>query len=87
MELSHGLMLELYRSVMLRTRSSGRLESQRLEGGRYVSRQEMESMKQVVEGDDVDRKIRAFCYPPHSGAWKEIDGRRQELPGEPDSTP
>lgn len=78
-ETSHAKMLDLFQSVMRRVGESGRLEADRVEGGRYISREEMESMKRVVEGDDVDRKIRAFWYPPHPGAWKEVDGRRREL--------
>lgn len=44
------------------------------EGGRYVSRAEMEAMKEVHEGDDVDRKIRAFWFPPYTGAWTRVNG-------------
>lgn len=38
-------------------------------GGRYVSREEMEAMKEIVAGDDVNRKIRAFWFPPYDGAY------------------
>lgn len=43
-------------------------------GGRYISRDEMEAMKEVKEGDDVDRKIRAFWFPPYDGAYKIVNG-------------
>ncbi len=43
-------------------------------GGRYVTRQEMEEMKEVKEGDDVHRKIRAFWFPPYHGAYKVVNG-------------
>lgn len=43
-------------------------------GGRYISRNEMESMKQVMPGDDVERKIRAFWFPPYDGAYIMING-------------
>lgn len=43
-------------------------------GGRYVSRARMEAMKEVKEGDDVERKIRAFWFPPYDGAYKVING-------------
>jgi methionyl-tRNA formyltransferase len=81
-ETSHARMLDLCRSVMQRVGASGRLEADRVEGGRYISRQEMELLKKVAEGDDVDRKIRAFWYPPHPGAWAEVDGKRRELTSE-----
>lgn len=38
-------------------------------GGRYISRDEMESMKKVLPDDDVSRKIRAFWFPPYDGAY------------------
>lgn len=44
------------------------------QGGRYVSRAEMEAMKEVREGDDVERKIRAFWFPPYDGAYRMING-------------
>lgn len=44
-------------------------------GGRHVSRAEMEVMKRVAPGDDIDRKIRAFWFPPYRGASIEVNGR------------
>lgn len=43
-------------------------------GGRYVTRSEMESMKEVRPGDDVARKIRAFWFPPYDGAFMMVNG-------------
>lgn len=48
-------------------------------GGRYVSRPEMEAMKEMRPGDDVARKIRAFWFPPYDGAYVMIDGVRCTL--------
>lgn len=42
--------------------------------GRYVSRAEMEAMKEVKPGDDIERKIRAFWFPPYDGAYKIVGG-------------
>jgi methionyl-tRNA formyltransferase len=47
--------------------------------GRYVTREEFESLRRVRAGDDLQRKLRAFWYPPHSGAEVEVDGRRLTL--------
>jgi methionyl-tRNA formyltransferase len=47
--------------------------------GRYVSRDEFEALRLVRPGDDLQRKLRAFWYPPHPGAVLEIDGRRLTL--------
>jgi methionyl-tRNA formyltransferase len=43
--------------------------------GRYVSRAELEQLRVVRPGDDLERKLRAFWYPPWPGALVELDGR------------
>jgi methionyl-tRNA formyltransferase len=43
--------------------------------GRYVDRDEFESLRHVRPGDDLGRKLRAFWYPPYPGALVEVDGR------------
>ena len=48
-------------------------------GGRYISREEMEAMKKISENDDIDRKIRAFWFPPYTGAYMEINGEKYTL--------
>ena len=48
-------------------------------GGKYVTRSEMESMKLVIDGDNVERKVRAFWFPPYDGAYIEIDGNKYTL--------
>ena len=35
--------------------------------GRYVDRAEFEALRVVRPGDDLERKLRAFWYPPHAG--------------------
>lgn len=52
----------------------GILETTPNQGGRYISRAEMEAMKEVKEGDDVSRKIRAFWFPPYDGAYQIVNG-------------
>jgi methionyl-tRNA formyltransferase len=47
--------------------------------GRYVTREEFESLRLVRPGDDLERKLRAFWYPPYPGAVLELDGRRLTL--------
>ena len=42
--------------------------------GRYVDADEFERLRRVRPGDDLDRKLRAFWYPPHAGAVVEVDG-------------
>jgi methionyl-tRNA formyltransferase len=43
--------------------------------GRYVTREEMERLRRVRPGDDLERKLRAFWYPPYPGATVELGGR------------
>lgn len=59
--------------------AGGQLQTTPNVGGRHFSRRDMEDMKYVREGDDVDRKIRAFWFPPYSGATIEIDGKPYTL--------
>jgi methionyl-tRNA formyltransferase len=47
--------------------------------GRYITREELERLRFVRPGDDLERKLRAFWYPPHPGAVLEVDGRRLTL--------
>lgn len=49
-------------------------------GGQYLSRPEMESLKEIdLETDDVERKVRAFWFPPYSGAYIEVRGKKYTL--------
>jgi methionyl-tRNA formyltransferase len=43
--------------------------------GRYVSGEDMERLRVVRPGDDLERKLRAFWYPPYPGAVIEVEGR------------
>jgi methionyl-tRNA formyltransferase len=40
-----------------------------------VSKEEFEELRRIKPGDDVERKVRAFWYPPYPGATVELDGR------------
>ena len=45
---------------------------------RYIRREEFESLRRIAPGDtaaQIDRKIRAFWFPPYGGACIERDGR------------
>jgi methionyl-tRNA formyltransferase len=44
-----------------------------------VSREEVERLRVVRPGDDLERKLRAFWYPPYPGAVLDVDGRRLTL--------
>lgn len=59
--------------------SSLKLDSFPNIGGRYISREQMEKMKQIQSGDDVARKVRAFWFPPYDGAYMELQNCRYTL--------
>ncbi len=77
---SQSFLLALYKKTLRRLGAQAEpLPATPNEGGRYVSRTEMEALKKVQPGDDIDRKIRAFWFPPYRGAYVEIDGAAYTL--------
>jgi methionyl-tRNA formyltransferase len=80
---SQERLLRLFKRVMARLLAGEELPRTPQGKGRYVDRAEFESLRLVHPGDDLDRKLRAFWYPPHPGAVLEVDGRRLTLVDEP----
>ena len=72
---SQERLYELFKRVMRRVLAGEELPRTPQGEGRYVSRGEFEAMRRVRPGDDLDRKLRAFWYPPHAGAVVDVDGR------------
>ena len=72
-------LLALFRAVIERALTGAELPRRPQGEGRYVSRDDFERLRVVRPGDDLDRKLRAFWYPPYPGAVLEIDGRRVTL--------
>jgi methionyl-tRNA formyltransferase len=72
---SQERLLELFKRVMSRALAGEALARTPQGRGRYVTRDEFESLRRIRPGDDVERKLRAFWYPPHPGALIEVDGR------------
>jgi methionyl-tRNA formyltransferase len=72
---SQARLYELFAAVMDRALRGEELPRTPQQGGRYVSREEFEGLRRIKPGDDVERKVRAFWYPPHPGATVEVDGR------------
>ena len=66
-----------------RHRSKTKLPTTPNIGGRYVSRDEMEATKQIHDGDNIEKKIRAFWFPPYDGAY--VKNQRSEI--HPDQSP
>jgi methionyl-tRNA formyltransferase len=79
---SQEQLLALFRRVMAKALAGEPLPRRpqaELGPSRYVDRAEFESLRVVRPGDDVERKLRAFWYPPHPGAVLKVDGRRLTL--------
>lgn len=69
----------LFQRVMRRALAGEELPRTPQGEGRYVGREEFESLRRVRPGDNLDRKLRAFWYPPYPGAVVEVDGRELTL--------
>ena len=72
---SQERLFELFAGVMDRALRGEELPRTPQGEGRYVSREELEELRRIRPGDDVERKLRAFWYPPWPGATVEVDGR------------
>jgi methionyl-tRNA formyltransferase len=69
--LAHKKLFELFKKIFFRLSQNEKLPSFPQGEGNYYSLEYVESLKQVDlndEADVIDRKIRAFWYPPYSGA-------------------
>ncbi len=79
-------LLELFKEVMLEFKLKKSGVPRRKQGnGRYIDRSEFERIRRITNKDsqeEIERKIRAFWYPPYEGAYVEIDGRRYTLVNE-----
>jgi methionyl-tRNA formyltransferase len=77
--LSQERLYGLFENVMRRALAGDELPRTPQGPGRYVGREEFESLRRVRPGDDLERKLRAFWYPPYPGAVIEVDGRELTL--------
>jgi methionyl-tRNA formyltransferase len=78
---SHEHMLQMFRDFIALVESDRAIPRmvQRPESGRYFTRKDMEQAMRVQESDTdelLDRRARAFWYPPYNGAYIERSGRR-----------
>jgi methionyl-tRNA formyltransferase len=76
---SQERLLGLFERVMGLARAGEALPRTPQGEGRYLTRAEFEELRVVRPGDDLERKLRAFWYPPWPGAVVEVDGRRLTL--------
>lgn len=77
---------ELFETVIDMFRRGEEIKTTANKGGIYLSADELEALKRVdLEKDSpeiIDRKIRAFFYPPHTGAKISASGREYTLANE-----
>ena len=76
---SQERLLGLFQRVLRRALAGEELPREPQGPGRYVAGEEFEALRRVRPGDDLDRKLRAFWYPPYPGALIEVDGRELTL--------
>lgn len=79
--LSEARMVSLFGRTYDRFASGERVElrSQKASEGRYYSRSDFDRAKVISPFDDedvVERKVRAYWYPPYEGAYVEVEGKR-----------
>jgi methionyl-tRNA formyltransferase len=79
---SQERLFDMFTRVIGRARAGEELPRTPQGEGRYVTREDFEELRRVRPGDDLDRKLRAFWYPPHPGAVVEVDGRELTLVSE-----
>jgi methionyl-tRNA formyltransferase len=77
--LSGERLVDLFGRVIDRLLAGEELPREPQGPGRYVSREDFEALRVVRPGDDLDRKLRAFWYPPYPGAVVDVNGRRLTL--------
>lgn len=79
---SQRRLLELFRWTVDELAAGRDLPRAAQGDGRYVTREEFESLRTVRLEDPPDltsRRIRAFWYPPHAGATLDLDGQTVTL--------
>jgi methionyl-tRNA formyltransferase len=76
---SQERLLRLFQSVMGRALAGGELPRTPQGEGRYTTLAELDRLRRVRPGDDLDRKLRAFWYPPWPGAVLEVEGETLTL--------
>lgn len=79
---SQNRLLGVFRQVVDTAVAGHELPREPQSDGRYVTRQQFEKMRMVPPGEDaetLERRIRAFWYPPYDGATIEIAGRTVSL--------
>lgn len=81
-DISNEKLFELFKSVNEMILRGEKLPHIVQEGGRYYSRSDFERLKIVtsdMSSEEIERRIRAFWYPPYEGAYIMLDNKKFEL--------
>ena len=82
---SQVFLLELFDEVIDELLQKGTLPRAPQDIGRLRTKEDFENLRRIQSGDtaeEIERKVRAFWYPPYSGAAVEIGGREYTLVSE-----
>lgn len=76
---SQYFLLDLFKEVIDTVLEGGTLPRTPQGEGRYIAKQDFEKLQKIEPSDtlaEIEKKIRAFWYPPYKGASIEIQGRK-----------
>lgn len=82
---SQSALLRLFKEVIDTVCETGSLPRAPQGEGRYISKRDFEQLRKVQPHESlesINRKIRAFWYPPYGGASIEIQGKKFTLVNE-----
>ncbi|NLE56947.1 MAG: hypothetical protein GX616_01190 [Planctomycetes bacterium] len=81
--ISQKHLIDLFRDIVAQIENAGELpRTSQCNATRYINRAEFEGQKKVPPGetgDDLERRVRAFWYPPYDGALIELGGNQYTL--------
>lgn len=76
------VMLELFKEVIADAMQNGILPKKKQGKGRYITQKDFEKLRKIRANDsieEIEKKIRAFWYPPYKGAFIEVNGQEFSL--------
>ncbi len=79
---SQSMLVDLFKRVMDMVQRGTSLPRSPQGEGRYISKPDFEKLRKIQPEDtleEIERKIRAFWFPPHGGAFVEIHGKEFTL--------
>jgi len=79
---SQDYLVQLFKEVINITLAGKALPRNPQGEGQYINKEDFEQLRKVRTNDsleEIERKIRAFWYPPYSGASVEIQGKEFTL--------